>query len=239
MHLSLFQILFFTSEATNVLHESSHCFHAPVFFNCTSDFVFMLLWCFSLALTLRSLWNLLPGVFHAIFLQLTLLPLFPFLHPSQFEHCILWKIQCDNFFLAWVSFLTIAPCHTVMTASPVLFFFLPMLLLYSLLLISSLFVCHSLQCFFFFTPFSASVQIAVSNSFSPQNEHHFRSPSRGCFCSTILARSSPPLQLRLVQSAPLCESHLQRWEERILYTVSKVWSYCEIKVTGQLQIKYS
>lgn len=89
------------------------------------------------------------------------------------------------------------------------------------------------------TPFSASVQIAVSNSFSPQNEHHFRSPSRGCFCSTILARSSPPLQLRLVQSAPLCESHLQRWEERILYTVSKVWSYCEIKVTGQLQIKYS
>lgn len=55
MHLSLFQILFFTSEATNVLHESSHCFHAPVFFNCTSDFVFMLLWCFSLALTLRSL----------------------------------------------------------------------------------------------------------------------------------------------------------------------------------------
>lgn len=55
MHLSLFQILFFTSEATNVLHESSHCFHAPVFFNCTSDFVFMLLWCFSLALTLHSL----------------------------------------------------------------------------------------------------------------------------------------------------------------------------------------
>lgn len=149
------------------------------------------------------------------------------------------KNPMRSFFLAWVSFLTIAPCHTVMTASPVLFFFLPMLLLYSLLLISSLFVCHSLQCFFFFTPFSASVQIAVSNSFSPQNEHHFRSPSRGCFCSTILARSSPPLQLRLVQSAPLCESHLQRWEERILYTVSKVWSYCEIKVTGQLQIKYS
>lgn len=123
MHLSLFQILFFTSEATNVLHESSHCFHAPVFFNCTSDFVFMLLWCFSLALTLRSLWNLLPGVFNATFLQLTLLPLFPFLHPSQFEHCILWKLQCDHFF--WLGFLfnysTLSYSHDCFTRP----FFLP------------------------------------------------------------------------------------------------------------------
>lgn len=155
--------------------------------------------------------------------------------------------------LTWVSFLTIARCHTVMTASPVLFSSYPCFLcirlfwflFYSCVTVFS--TSFSLPFFTFnltsqsscVTPFSASVEIAVSNSFSPQNEHHFWSPSPDCFCSTILARSSPPLQPRLVQSAPLCESHLQRWKERILYTVSKVWSYCKIKVTGQLQIKCS
>lgn len=63
---------------------------------------------------------------------------------------------------------------------------------------------------------------------SPQNVQRFRRLFSGCSCSTTSRLSSPSLQLLLVQSAPLCGSHLQRererWDDEALLTTEwQIW----------------
>lgn len=138
------------------------------------------------------------------------------------------NIQCDHFFLplTWVSFSAIEPCHTVMIA--VLHLFLSMLSLYLLFFISSLFACHRLQLFFFFTFPLFEPDLLKPPSFSCPilfHSHHRTCTIFGCLLQAVSVARSQCFLLLLSNSAscnrPHCVNHICRDERKGFFT--KVW----------------